>query len=773
MPFKVKLQAYDHERGEDIVTFLAEFESIAKHAKWSDELKVLQLRTRLTGEAIYVATQACSNYLELRKGLIDRFGKRPHEHFATLVSLTKESTETYRGLMARIDQHIKPLPQEQAQWIRRNKCFSPIVEAAEDYIPANVYHRWHKNEAHPNKSGKNNNMNMHNTQKQAKLTSTSDLPNQKNMQCYRFKQWGHIARHCSTDDMKHRSNPATCFVKPSIGQRLISETGYINGREIMFVKDTGSDMTLIREDLVDKSCKLEGHKVTLYTAVGQPFTAQLAMVNIDTTYYKVPGQVGLVSNLAAEALMGMDILSTKGSFVFVPRSMLKELDNESTVVNIGQYEDEGMKEVVNKSAEMADTDKHKDIKVDKLSAVNVVLIKEKSFATREEAEEEPMSFSCENDILQRKWQSGDGSCGGKQIGVPGGLREMVMELARERPLPGYLCLEKTKERILQSLCWHGMFSDVKSYLTSCHKYQMTAKETANEQESMVFPPVTTTPYHPRANEKVEYFNGTLKSMLRKLCTDNKNEWDEMLPFLLFACREVPHEGSGFAPYGMLYGWPVRVPMKLLQGLFTGDGDVWNSTVEIVVKMHEKLAGIGFLVKDNLLDCPKKLKALYDCHAKTREFSPWSSTCVLVEKKDGTLRPCVDFRSLSTITLFDAYPVLWIDNPPVLEKIGYESHFIVGSVLITRNLCGYRRCCIRFQPVNIDIWPEHYFQHSGLCVTKDCQHLQPLLFIFPGLARTWTSDKANFKLIKILSLYVTLSKQEQSIITGSEVMGLVL
>ncbi|KAL3870616.1 hypothetical protein ACJMK2_038664 [Sinanodonta woodiana] len=166
----------------------------------------------------------------------------------------------------------------------------------------------------------------------------------------------------------------------------------------------------------------------------------------------------------------------------------------------------------------------------------------------------------------------------------------------------------------------------------------------------------------------------------------------MLPFLLFACREVPHDGSGFAPFGMLYGWPVRVPMKLLQGLFTGEGDVRNSTVEHVVKMHEKFADIGFLVKVNMLDRPKKLKALYDCHAKTREFSPWSSTCVLVEKKDGTLRPCLDCHNLTTITLFDAYPVLRIDNPPVCEKIGYESHLcqIVGSVLITRNLCEYGR-----------------------------------------------------------------------------------
>ena len=69
----------------------------------------------------------------------------------------------------------------------------------------------------------------------------------------------------------------TCFVKPSIGERFISETGCVNGREIMFVKDTGSDMTLIREDLVDESFKMEGHKVTFYTAVGQPFTTQMAV----------------------------------------------------------------------------------------------------------------------------------------------------------------------------------------------------------------------------------------------------------------------------------------------------------------------------------------------------------------------------------------------------------------------------------------------------------------------------------------------------------------
>ncbi|KAL3863563.1 hypothetical protein ACJMK2_005314 [Sinanodonta woodiana] len=61
----------------------------------------------MTGEVRCVATQACEGYLELREGLTDSFGKRMLEQFTALGRMKKESTETYRGLVARIDQHIK------------------------------------------------------------------------------------------------------------------------------------------------------------------------------------------------------------------------------------------------------------------------------------------------------------------------------------------------------------------------------------------------------------------------------------------------------------------------------------------------------------------------------------------------------------------------------------------------------------------------------------------------------------------------------------------
>ena len=47
-------------------------------------------------------------------------------------------------------------------------------------------------------------------------------------------------------------------------------------------------------------------------------------------------------------------------------------------------------------------------------------------------------------------------------------------------------------------------------------------------------------------------------------------------------------------------------------------------------------------------------------------SPWASPIVLVEKKDGTVRFCVDYRKVNSVTKLDAYPMPRIEE--VLESI---------------------------------------------------------------------------------------------------------
>lgn len=46
--------------------------------------------------------------------------------------------------------------------------------------------------------------------------------------------------------------------------------------------------------------------------------------------------------------------------------------------------------------------------------------------------------------------------------------------------------------------------------------------------------ITTTPYYPQGNRMCERFNGTLKTLIKKLCHGHPQDWDRYLPVLLSA-----------------------------------------------------------------------------------------------------------------------------------------------------------------------------------------------------------------------------------------------
>ena len=72
--------------------------------------------------------------------------------------------------------------------------------------------------------------------------------------------------------------------------------------------------------------------------------------------------------------------------------------------------------------------------------------------------------------------------------------------------------------------------------------------------------LTTTPYHLIRNGLVEWFNGPLKKMLRRLCSEQPRQWHRFINPLLFAYTEAPQEATGFSPFELLYGRTVRGPV---------------------------------------------------------------------------------------------------------------------------------------------------------------------------------------------------------------------
>jgi len=53
-------------------------------------------------------------------------------------------------------------------------------------------------------------------------------------------------------------------------------------------------------------------------------------------------------------------------------------------------------------------------------------------------------------------------------------------------------------------------------------------------------------------------------------------------------------------------------------------------------------------------------------------SPWASPIVLVRKKDGTLRFCIDYRALNSVTKPDPFPLPRIDD--LLNQLGKSQYF---------------------------------------------------------------------------------------------------
>ena len=120
-------------------------------------------------------------------------------------------------------------------------------------------------------------------------------------------------------------------------------------------------------------------------------------------------------------------------------------------------------------------------------------------------------------------------------------------------------------------------------------------------------PIKTTPYHPQTNGLVERFNQTLKSMLRKAATKEGHDWDKMIPFLLFAYREVPQSSTGFSPFELLYGKSVRGPLHVLRESWEVNTRTKESVVSYVLSIRDKLDTMYSLVADNLREAQKVQK----------------------------------------------------------------------------------------------------------------------------------------------------------------------
>jgi hypothetical protein len=126
--------------------------------------------------------------------------------------------------------------------------------------------------------------------------------------------------------------------------------------------------------------------------------------------------------------------------------------------------------------------------------------------------------------------------------------------------------------------------------------------------------VTTSPYHPSSNGKIERWHRTVADIISCYVSENHSDWDEYIGSALSACRTSVNKTSQFSPFYLLYGRDATMPLDtLLQPRpRTYAGDHVSQATE---KMHKAYAQ----VQERTAKAREQNKKRYDRRAKERQF----------------------------------------------------------------------------------------------------------------------------------------------------------
>ena len=72
----------------------------------------------------------------------------------------------------------------------------------------------------------------------------------------------------------------------------------------------------------------------------------------------------------------------------------------------------------------------------------------------------------------------------------------------------------------------------------------------------------TAPYHPESDGMVERFNRTCLMMLSMFVNDRRDNWHELLPFVMHAYRTSVHESTGYSPFRLMMGEECSLPQDV-------------------------------------------------------------------------------------------------------------------------------------------------------------------------------------------------------------------
>ena len=101
---------------------------------------------------------------------------------------------------------------------------------------------------------------------------------------------------------------------------------------------------------------------------------------------------------------------------------------------------------------------------------------------------------------------------------------------------------------------------------------------------------TSTPYHPQENGQVESTNKVMEAILTKTIKENRRDWFQRLPEVLWAYRTTWRNTTGFSPYELVFGknviFPVEFEIKTLRTALAVNLDLTDAQTTRLQQLQE-------------------------------------------------------------------------------------------------------------------------------------------------------------------------------------------
>jgi len=148
-----------------------------------------------------------------------------------------------------------------------------------------------------------------------------------------------------------------------------------------------------------------------------------------------------------------------------------------------------------------------------------------------------------------------------------------------------------------------------------------------------------TPLHPSASGQVERMNQTFKRGLHHVMRQYPKTWHKLVPYVLWAMREIPNSTTGLSPYHLDFGRPARGPLAILKENWAGEEDLpldlGKSTVTFLEELKSNLQVASDFADEHCHKAQEKYTHNYNLRSTDRKFDVGQQVIVLLP--DGQSR----------------------------------------------------------------------------------------------------------------------------------------